>query len=1711
MSKKSLALTIEDIDSPSPEDSVPQPVFGSFSESSSFLSSVDKDEGGNKKKKGFSRFGRSSSIVNFINKDKISQSEGPKKKSSGLVPCEPTTLVTSVPDEVTQSQIKAGKFASADGGRNSKLAFPSGSFQPRPHSSSSSAPIGFATATAGANSEAPGAVWVKTPKITITSKMTGFLFSRNKFAETDGSGDSDRIQSARYERDDTRVVNPLFGKNFAANQSSGSSSSSSSRDSNIPSITGSTKPRKSTLPNEVLKASSVTAGEPPSPSRETKPDAGKENSFVVTTSTAAASSSPTSKKLTATSIGRKEFSSDVFASIKLLEVAKQSGRSRLLSTFLESGDVTLLNQPNSGQINIPVSIDDGQSLFQPVLFQIEKLDNYSSLSLASQLPSSPRSLFPSSNEQATNQLVGIVFESADIDALKKAVDMALKIQKLWNNLLQQNTTGCFLSISSSNRVSPARSLCLIATKFDVLSCDPSAMAESYHRCWDAAVHLQAPVFFTSSKLGVNVKECFMWLLSHHAIVQLQQLPPTVLVERLSVSTTPSNLVLSQSQLFHPQFLPLESISQQTEKRTPLQLPHSFFTPTRHSLICIRLRKSPLLSPVIAKRKTEAIKGSVEQLHLPGEDFCSFYVTLFQNSFLLFNRFLATNSREEKVNTEPEPLQSSLFPSPSYAALFSASRRASAPALDDNQAKPSSQIVLSPRVHQETLLLHLGDFCVRKMEEVVGPAFFGCTLSLHDSTFSLDLLWNDESKAADWLSALDLLCAASLQPTSADAGRAITNRSRMLQLIGNNSKQQVSPDPNKRIQTEAVLFRTREAFERHLHEAASSFACADCDKPSVDYLSTQFGVFLCDSCSSIHEIALGPGISRIIAVKTLASSAKIWFPLNLLPSDTEEGSTNQRMNSLLWESNASSFPDFSQIKPDRQAAISTKEKFIFKKYQKLQFYQPFQANVKVKIDKKWERRSIFLSSSGTLFICEPSLDLKTTPSFAGSFGNGSISSATGHDVMNWLHRIPLISTPISIQMQDGTVALGDPHDSTSFASGSALSTASLLPSGHEGTFVFCLNLTNSKSSFLFKVNSASLGKKIIQLLYWAASPLRGCSQVENEVPNEVTSQVNDDLSYHYLDAISKKAGGFVSVNSSGGGSRSRSGSGSGSSWQKVLELLHQRQQQRLIDSKLKEQLRLRAFLQEKLSELSLSIKATQTMQSQSAQDLKRTESNYSLPLTPSAEYTLALVHPLATLFSIGNSDGTIKAAIFPLLCSSLLIDSYINFIDPKYLETFFLMLPTFSPLGEFLRTLSLWFNDPALVPFIPPLGSQRMSTPHSVRLAIFSILKWWIENSWDSFSSDEEFVCQFLILIDTGLSIPGFQKKAEKIHLLVLKNLSEANLLVDGEAVDGSVTNPIGLSMLTSASPISLHATQNSAALPQISNGLASSKDSLSSSTSGDGSKIDHLTSAFLDTDPVELARQICLIFHSLLVKIKPQELLNKNWTSNSKQRLAPNICIFISKFNNLSEVVSSSVFLTSANKSKRKQRAKIVEKWILTAQKCKEFLNFAAVVSILGGLQNPTILRLKRTWESVPSKSMAAMVELQQLCLIDDNWANYRAVIATRSIAAPTVPYLGVNLKDILFVEDGVSEFLPLVSHEGPSMVLSQSLNSPGNELQPPVRLINFSKKRKCADLIRDLQSYQRHPYGFKKIATIETMLLFIPTLNEADLYSLSKTLEPNK
>ncbi|KAJ2794372.1 cell division cycle- protein [Coemansia guatemalensis] len=257
----------------------------------------------------------------------------------------------------------------------------------------------------------------------------------------------------------------------------------------------------------------------------------------------------------------------------------------------------------------------------------------------------------------------------------------------------------------------------------------------------------------------------------------------------------------------------------------------------------------------------------------------------------------------------------------------------------------------------------------------------------------------------------------------------------------------------------------------------------------------------------------------------------------------------------------------------------------------------------------------------------------------------------------------------------------------------------------------------------------------------------------------------------------------------------------------------------------------------------------------------------------------------------------------------------------------------------------------------------------------------------------------------------------------------------------------------------------------------------------------------MDINPQELARQFTLIDSNLFNKVRPIECLKTAWSRKPGDPKAFNglntdIAVNVKAMSTLSTQTTLWVTANILLEHEIKRRAAVIKYFIAFAEHCRNLNNFNTLMSVLGALTSVPVERLTRTWQAVHQKSMVVYNQLRQIMRTDRNFAEYRDSL--HSCNPPAIPFVGVYLQDLTFIEDGNDDIISA---------------SPG--------LINFAKRQRTAGTIRDLQQFQNVPYNLTPVAEIQDWLLkrleeLCPNGQSSDrlveeFWKMSTTLEPKE
>jgi hypothetical protein len=380
------------------------------------------------------------------------------------------------------------------------------------------------------------------------------------------------------------------------------------------------------------------------------------------------------------------------------------------------------------------------------------------------------------------------------------------------------------------------------------------------------------------------------------------------------------------------------------------------------------------------------------------------------------------------------------------------------------------------------------------------------------------------------------------------------------------------------------------------------------------------------------------------------------------------------------------------------------------------------------------------------------------------------------------------------------------------------------------------------------------------------------------------------------------------------------------------------------------------------------------------------------------------------------------------------------VDPELPEVLLCTYRSFMRGEELLTLLLQRFNH---IPTAHKSASANAKMQYAVKLRVCNLLKTWIAHYYEDFGENEQLMLQLHAFIkEVGASATASQ--FARILQATLSKAERGGPLGSSSGARESIASPQNMSLVPEPCSLPRNVT------------------------------LDTLTMANVPT--LELARQLTLIEYDLYAAIPKREFLDLGWTKDQSTAILKTI----RWFNHVSRVVANDILSGETAKA----RAKSMIRWSEVAIALEKMGNFNGLLEVLSGLANSSVKRLKRSWDSVPSKVKKSVDELNGLVSSDHNFKAMRDSVKGREL--PVLPYLGIYLTDLVFLEQS----LPTRTAMG---------------------LVNFVKLVKVSHVIDRVGIFQQKPFFFREVAVIQDMLRDASSPSDKELYAFSLQQEPRK
>jgi len=393
-------------------------------------------------------------------------------------------------------------------------------------------------------------------------------------------------------------------------------------------------------------------------------------------------------------------------------------------------------------------------------------------------------------------------------------------------------------------------------------------------------------------------------------------------------------------------------------------------------------------------------------------------------------------------------------------------------------------------------------------------------------------------------------------------------------------------------------------------------------------------------------------------------------------------------------------------------------------------------------------------------------------------------------------------------------------------------------------------------------------------------------------------------------------------------------------------------------------------------------------------------------------------------------------------------------DIRYIMAFLLTYRSFTTPAYLLDLLIQIFNYYSVAHRKKGKGSDTPATENTIHIRVGLVLKKWLECHFYDFVEDLELTNKLLAFID---NMKNERRKQSAFNIKSENKHDDNELLKTAMVLKGAIKKNV---FPKNKALVSEQYLQNAPALilPTLFNKNAFD---------------------FIDLDPLEIARQLCILEFELFHKVTPKEFLNQRWNKSQKEKEAPNIYAIIKRFNQFSFWVSSVIVKVKDVKP----RAAMIKKFIDIAQHCLELNNLTSTMEICAGLESSGIFRLRKTWQLLPPETTSKFEAMKVALGSEKNYKAYRETL--RKATGPCVPYMGVFLQDLTFIEDGNPDFVK------------------GTEL------VNFEKRVMVSKVISEIQLFQQLPYCLLPQEDIQRFFLTVEPLSQDDIFALSQQCEP--
>ncbi|EPY53906.1 exchange factor Cdc25p-like protein [Schizosaccharomyces cryophilus OY26] len=232
--------------------------------------------------------------------------------------------------------------------------------------------------------------------------------------------------------------------------------------------------------------------------------------------------------------------------------------------------------------------------------------------------------------------------------------------------------------------------------------------------------------------------------------------------------------------------------------------------------------------------------------------------------------------------------------------------------------------------------------------------------------------------------------------------------------------------------------------------------------------------------------------------------------------------------------------------------------------------------------------------------------------------------------------------------------------------------------------------------------------------------------------------------------------------------------------------------------------------------------------------------------------------------------------------------------------------------------------------------------------------------------------------------------------------------------------------------------------------------------------------------PKDFAVQVTIIEFDCFKSIPTSEWINKRWLDHrSRSAIRDSI--------NFSNCFTFWIINSILDRKNIKARAFVISYFIQVAYECLAVHNFSTLIATVSALNSAPVYRLRAAYKLVSLEDTNKLKGLQEIVESKRNFVAYRTLI--KQIELPCVPFLGVFLSDLTFIDEGNPEIIDGFPH-----------------------LINFSKRQRISSVVDEICYFQSVFYNFvENDRFTNSIRQHCQNVNQdlSDLFDKSLSIEP--